>query len=68
MIATPGAVLFAVPVPKNVYANNTPTPGPGFGSRINRIDFPAFAACVIPIGDKIPWLIALFKNNTLQVQ
>ena len=64
MIATPGAVLFAVPVPKNVYANNTPTPGPGFGSRINRIDFPAFAACVIQIGDKIPWLIALFKNNT----
>ena len=38
MIATPGAVLFAVPVPKNVYANNTPTPGPGFGSKINRID------------------------------
>ena len=33
MIATPGAVLFAVPVPKNVYANNTPTPGPGFGSK-----------------------------------
>jgi len=54
MIATPGAVLFAVPVPKNVYANNTPTPGPGFGSKINRIDFPALAACVIPIGDKIP--------------
>ena len=49
MIATPGAVLFAVPVPKNVYANNTPTPGPGFGSRINRIDFPAFAACVIQL-------------------
>lgn len=44
MIATPGAVLFAVPVPKNVYANNTPTPGPGFGSKINRIDFPALAA------------------------
>lgn len=54
MIATPGAVLFAVPVPKNVYANNTPTPGPGFGSKINRIDFPALAAYVIPIGDKIP--------------
>ena len=56
MIATPGAVLFAVPVPKNVYANNTPTPGPGFGSKINRIDFPALAACVIPIGDKNAWI------------
>ena len=53
MIATPGAVLFAVPVPKNVYANNTPTPGPGFGSKINRIDFPALAALCMKQVDKL---------------
>ena len=28
------------------------------------MDFPVSAACSAPIGVKIPWLIALFKNNT----
>ena len=54
MIFTLVLFSFAVPVPKNVYTNNTPTPGPGFGSKINRgIDFPALAACVIQLVIKL---------------
>ena len=60
----PGADCFAFPLPKNIYARRTPKPGPGFVSSKNRTDCPVFAACSTPNGPKIPWLIALFKNNT----
>lgn len=59
----PGAEDFAAPLPNKVKASNTPSPGPGFASSKNRIDFPASATCSVPNGVKIPWLIALFKNK-----
>ena len=65
MITAPGAELFALPFPAIQYAKSTPSPGPGFASRSKNTDFPTSFTCWIPIGDKIPWLIALFKNNTL---
>ena len=63
MIA-PGADDFADPLPKNVKANKIPRPGPGFASSKNKIDLPLVAACSVPSGVKVPWLIALFKNST----
>ncbi len=64
MIAAPGAVDLEEPFPKNIYASKIPSPGPGFASTKNRMDLPALAACSIPIGLKMPWLIALFRNRT----
>ena len=66
MMIAPGADDFVtLSLENTAYANNTPSPGPGFASNIYMIDLPASFACSIPIGVKIPWLIALFKNNTL---
>ena len=64
MITAPGAELFAEPLPATMYASKIPRPGPGFASNKKKIDFPISSTCFIPSGDKIPWLIALFKNNT----
>ncbi len=64
MIA-PGADCFVLAsLQKNAYARSTPRPGPGFGSNMKKIERPASAACLIAIGSKMPWLIALFKNST----
>ena len=49
MIA-PGAVFLACPFPKNEYANNNPSPAPGFYATIKKIDFPAANDCCIPNG------------------
>ena len=66
MMIAPGADDFVtLSLENTAYANNTPSPGPGFASNMYMIDLPASFACSIPIGVKIPWLIALFKNNTL---
>ena len=64
MIA-PGAVALADPLPKNIKASKRPRPGPGFASSKNRIDLPVAATCSVPIGVKIPWLMALFKKSIL---
>src|SRR5664279_5577848 len=64
MIAAAGAVLLARPVPKIEYANNTPSPGPGFASSRNRIDLPVSVAWLTPSGVSTPWLMALFRNST----
>ena len=53
MIMAPGAEDFAAPLPNKVKASNTPSPGPGFASSKNRIDFPASATCSVPNGVKI---------------
>ena len=46
-------------------ANKRPRPGPGFASSKNKIDLPVAATCSVPIGVKIPWLIALFRKRIL---
>ena len=65
MTAAPGAVLFAIPVPKMEKASSSPRPGPGFASSRNRIDLPCSAAWLMPSGVSTPWLMALLRNNTL---
>ena len=65
IIIAPGAEDFVVlSFENNQYASKTPKPGPGFASIIYIMDFPVSSACSVPIGVNIPWLIALFKNNT----
>ena len=65
MIIAPGAESFvALSLENAQYAHRSPRPGPGLASNMYMMDLPASAACSIPIGVKIPWLIALFKNNT----
>lgn len=64
MMTAPGAELLADPFPARQYASSTPSPGPGLASSRKKIDFPVSSTCWIPIGEKIPWLIALFKNRT----
>ncbi len=63
-MTAPGAELLADPFPARQYASSTPSPGPGLASSRKKIDFPVSSTCWIPIGEKIPWLIALFKNRT----
>ena len=51
MMIAPGANDFVTLSLENIaYANNTPSPGPGFASNIYMIDLPASFACSIPIG------------------
>ena len=64
MMTAPGAELLALPLPTRQYASRMPRPGPGFASSRKKMDLPASSTCWMPIGEKIPWLIALFRNST----
>ena len=65
MIAAPGAVALATPLPKTEIAMSRPRPGPGLASSRNSTDLPVSAASVRPSGVSTPWLMALLRKNTL---
>ena len=66
MITAPGAdwrVLASLQ--KKQYARRTPRPGPGLASSMYMMERPVASACAMPMGVKMPWLMALLRKSTL---
>ena len=63
MATAPGADFLETPLPNTAKARTKPTQYAPFASIKNSTDFPASAACCMPSGTRMPWLIALFKNK-----
>ena len=62
-MAAPPAVCLAEPLPSSIYASSTPRPGPGFASIKKKMERPTSCDCAMPSGEKIPWLMALFRKR-----